>query len=138
MVKVQISQFSLNCPHCKKEIESGWGTADGTSLPDRFSCPYCHQPVELSDDVRIGRIAMRKTRGFLITFFVVSFLLGIVVRKFARGYTGSPLGAQEWAIVVAISLVLGLMISVIIHGIRKAITHDRLMAELRASKEKRT
>jgi len=132
----KISQFSLNCPHCKKEIESGWGTVDGTSLPDRFSCPHCHKPVELPDEVRIGKIALRKTRGFFLTLLVVSFLVGIVARKFARGYTGQALGAQEWAVVVVISLALGLMISVVIHAIRKGMAKDRMMAELRASKQK--
>ena len=132
----KISKFSLNCPHCNKEIESGWGTADGTNLPDRFPCPHCHKPVELPDEVRIGRIALRKTRGFLLTLLVVSFLVGIVVRKFARGYTGQALGAQEWTVVVVISLVIGLMISVVIHGIRKEKAKDRMLAELRASKQK--
>ena len=133
----KISRFSLNCPHCKKEIESGWGTADGTNLPDRFSCPHCHQAVTLSDELRAGKIALRQTKGFLLILLVVSFLVGIVVRRFARGYTGTALDAQAWAVVVVISLVIGLTISGVIQAIRKERAKERLIAQLRASNEKR-
>ncbi len=131
----KITQFSINCPHCKKEIESGWGTGDATTLPDRFSCPHCRQTVQLSDELQMKKAANRQTRGgFIIVLLIVSFFVSLVVRFFAKGYTGGQLDLTAWLVIIGISLVIGLIISIFIQAFR----FDRAMARIKAAKAKQT
>jgi DNA-directed RNA polymerase subunit RPC12/RpoP len=132
----KISRYSFNCPHCKKELRSGWGEGSYASMPEQMNCPHCGGIITLSESQlerkqidRTESLAFQRgCRGGLFVF-IGGALLGSYLGYVWAKNNYSTFDTQVWLAVVGIGLAIGFVIFGIVGVIRVLIAGSQIKKE---------